>query len=247
MAFITMENVSKTFPKNIVGVDNISLEIEKGEFVFLLGRSGSGKSTLIKLLTREIEPTKGNIIIENENINEISANKMPFFRRKLGLVKQEFFLLEQKNLFDNVAIAMMAIEQPKKAIDEMVPAVLGMVGMRNKAMSYPHEISGGERMRVELARAIVNAPKVLIADEPTANLDNDASWDIMCLLDDINRLGITVIVATHAKDLVNILKKRVITLHHGKKIGDVKKGKYGDVVAPFQYQMKFEDKVKRNK
>lgn len=230
MSEVLMEHVSKIFKNNMPGLRNVNLKIEKGEFVFLLGRSGAGKSTLMKLITRELEPTRGEIYVDGQRIDTIKRKDIAFLRRKMGIIKQERTLLEHKTVYENVAFALVATEQPKKVIEQSVPAALGLVGMRKKADCMPSELSGGEKFRIELARAVVNNPSILIADEPTANLDPDSAWDIMCLIDEINRCGITVIVATHAKQLVNIMKKRVVTLYHGQIIGDVKKGRYGDII-----------------
>lgn len=236
MPYILLEQVTKRFDGNKIGIQNASLEIEKGEFVFFVGKSGSGKTTLIKLISRQYKPTEGVVIFEDEKLNDMPAKKIPYLRRKMGVITQETGLLETRTVYENIAFAMLATEQAPKVIQEAVPTALGMVGMRKKADRLPSEISGGERIRVALARAIVNNPQVLIADEPTANLDADSAWDIMCLLKEINHIGITVLVATHAKELVNIMKKRVVTLNQGKIIGDVKKGKYGDTISAYQYQ-----------
>lgn len=227
---ILFQDVTKTYKNNLVGVKDINLEIGQGEFLFLLGKSGAGKSTLIKLITKEINPTKGEIHIENIILGQVAQKEIPFFRRSLGIVHQEAGLLEYKTVYDNVAFAMMATEQPYELICDSVPTALGIVGLRQKAQSMPHELSGGEQFKVALARAIVNSPRILIADEPTANLDPDTAWDIMCLLDEINRKGVTVLVATHAYEMVNIMKKRVVTLYEGRIIGDVRSGKYGYLV-----------------
>lgn len=230
MAAITFNNVTKIYENNVIGLNNITINIQKGEFVFILGKSGSGKSTFLNLITRQIEPTSGKITVEDVNISEIPKKKVPFFRRNFGIVYQETSLLPNKNVYDNIAFAMIATEKPTSLIKKSVPIALGTVGMRKKAACYPWELSGGELFRVGLARAIVNNPSIIIADEPTANLDPDMSWDIMCLLDELNRKGVTVLVATHAKELVNIMRKRVVTFYNGKMIGDVKNGKYGYII-----------------
>lgn len=252
MSYILLDQVTKLFDGGKVGIQNASLQIEKGEFVFLVGRSGSGKTTLIKLISRIYQPTKGTVFVEDENLNTMPAKMVPYLRRKIGIVTQEAGLLEHKTVFENIEFAMIATEHSKEKRQTSIPAALSVVGMSAKASCFPHEISIGERMKVELARAIANNPKILIADEPTASLDPDSAWDIMCLLRDINQIGITVIVATHAKELVNIMKKRVVTLSHGKIIGDVKKGKYGDTISPLQYELKYgfhsgKNKLLRNK
>lgn len=230
MAAIAFNNVTKIYENNVIGLNNITINIQKGEFVFILGKSGAGKSTFLNLITRQIEPTSGKITVEDVNISEIPKKKVPFFRRNFGIVYQEASLLPNKNVYDNIAFAMIATEKPTSLIKKSVPIALGTVGMRKKADCYPWELSGGELFRVGLARAIVNNPSIIIADEPTANLDPDMSWDIMCLLDEFNRKGVTVLVATHAKELVNIMRKRVVTFYNGRMIGDVKNGKYGYII-----------------
>lgn len=230
MPVITFDKVTKVFDHGVVGVENISLRIEQGEFVFLLGKSGAGKSTFMRLLIRDLEPTNGSIFFEHQNVMELKKKELPFLRRKFGVIWQDPMLLPNRTVYDNVALAMYATEQPKELISQSVPAALGLVGMRKKWENYPNELSGGEQFKVALARAVVNNPQILIADEPTANLDKDSAWDTMYLLDEINRCGITVIVASHAKELVSIMRKRVITLTEGRILGDVKRGKYGDIV-----------------
>jgi cell division transport system ATP-binding protein len=226
MAVIIFENVTKIFNQDIIGVQDLSFEIEKGEFVFLVGRNGAGKSTFLKLLTTQLLPTVGDIIVEGESIGMIKRNKIPYFRRKFGIMEKDVGLLNDRTLYDNIAFAMIATGQPKKLIESRVGEVLGVVGLRKMYQQYPSELSGGEVARALLARALVINPHIIVADEPTANLDSDASWDFMCLLDDISRQGITVIIASHDRELVTVLKKRVITLADGKIIKDEKKGRY---------------------
>ena len=226
---INIENVSKVYPNGTIGVENINIHIEKGEFVFLVGSSGSGKSTMIKLLLKELDPTDGQITINSVKTGELKRNQVPYLRRNLGVVFQDFRLLPNKTVFDNVAFAMQVIEAPVKTIRRNVPTVLSLVGLRDKARMYPKELSGGEQQRTALARAIVNNPPILIADEPTGNLDPATAWDIMTLLVEINKRGTTVVIATHAKDIVDQMQKRVITLSDGHIIRD-KKGGYSDEV-----------------
>lgn len=225
---IYLENVTKVYPNGSEGIKNINIDIEKGEFVFIIGSSGSGKSTLIRLLLKELDPTDGEIIINNMKSSEITRSQIPFFRRNLGVVFQDFRLLPNKTVYENVAFAMRVIEAPNRRIRRNVATVLSLVGLQNKAKAYPNQLSGGEQQRTALARAIVNNPPILIADEPTGNLDPETAWDIMCLLDDINKRGTTVVVATHAKDIVDSMKKRVITLNKGLLVRDIEKGGYDD-------------------
>ena len=225
---IRVDNVIKVYPNGSAGVENVSIHIERGEFVFIIGSSGSGKSTLIKLLMKELNPTSGQIVINKINTTKMKRNKIPYLRRNLGIVFQDFRLLPQKNVYENVAFAMQVIEAPRSQIRRNIPTVLSLVGLQNKAKALPNQLSGGEQQRTALARAIVNNPPILIADEPTGNLDPDTAWDIMCLLDEINKRGTTVVVATHAKDIVDAMQKRVITLKGGHVIRDVKKGGYSD-------------------
>nr|WP_297279877.1 ATP-binding cassette domain-containing protein [uncultured Butyricicoccus sp.] len=237
MATITLESVTKEYDKGritqkkiVSAVTNINLKIEQGEFVFVLGSSGAGKSTLLRLMAGDTRPTRGRVLLDDIDLAKLPERRRPQIRRRYGVVWQQPRMIEDRTIFDNIAITMRAAHAPKKRIVEAVPKALGIVGLRNTAMRYPHEVSGGELMRVELARAIVNSPEILIIDEPTANLDNDTAWDIMQLLDEINRRGTTVIMATHAKSFVNILRKRVVTLSDGRIIGDVQKGRYGYIV-----------------
>ena len=225
---ININNVTKVYPNGSEGVKNVTINIGKGEFVFIIGSSGSGKSTLIKLLLKELDPTEGVITINNINTGRISRNQVPYLRRNLGVVFQDFRLLQNKTVYENVAFAMQVIESPSRQIRRSVPTVLSLVGLQQKSKAYPKELSGGEQQRTALARAIVNNPPILIADEPTGNLDPDTAWDIMCLLDEINKRGTTVVVATHARDIVDAMQKRVVTLKHGHVIRDIKKGGYSD-------------------
>ncbi|WP_341875669.1 cell division ATP-binding protein FtsE [Defluviitalea saccharophila] len=225
---IKLHNITKTYPNNVTALKNISLSIEKGEFVFIIGSSGSGKSTLLKLLLKEIEPSHGEIIINEKNITNLRKKEIPFLRRKLGVVFQDFRLLPNKTVYENVAFAMQIVEATPKEIRRNVPTVLSMVGLAKKARCYPNQLSGGEQQRTALARAIVNNPPILICDEPTGNLDPVTSWEIMKLLKDINDRGTTVIIATHEKDIVDRMKKRVIEIKEGILIRDLQKGGYSD-------------------
>lgn len=225
---ITINNVSKVYPNGSQAVKNISLQIEKGEFVFIIGSSGSGKSTLIKMLMKELDPSSGEIIINGINTTKMNRSQIPYLRRNLGIVFQDFRLLPKKTVYENVAFAMRVTEASSRHIARNVPTVLSLVGLQNKSRAYPNELSGGEQQRTALARAIVNNPPILIADEPTGNLDPETAWDIMYLLDEINKRGTTVVVATHASDIVDEMQKRVVMLNHGNIIRDVERGGYFD-------------------
>ena len=227
---IEFRNVSKTYDTGTEAVHNANFRIDKGDFAFLVGSSGSGKSTLIKLILKEEEPTSGNIIINGKDTTFLKPKRVPFLRRSMGVVFQDFRLLPDRTVYDNVAYAMYIVRSTPRHIRRQVPMVLSLVGLSNKAKMYPNELSGGEQQRVALARALVNNPSMLIADEPTGNLDPETAWDIMTLLSDINARGTTVVVATHAKDIVNKMKKRVIQIEEGNIIRDDKKGGYDSEV-----------------
>ena len=219
---IKLEHVSKSYSAGIPALNDISLNIEEGEFVFIVGNSGSGKSTLIKLLLKELEPTKGVITINNRNLNAIRRKQIPKYRRNVGVVFQDFRLLKDRNVYENVAFAQKVIGTPARLIRSSVPPMLSMVGLAAKYKSYPKQLSGGEQQRVAIARALVNQPKILLADEPTGNLDNHNAWEIMKLLEEINQKGTTVVVVTHNLEIVKAMKKRVITMKKGVIISDEK-------------------------
>ena len=225
---IEFRNVSKKYETGTEAIHNINFKINKGEFAFLVGSSGSGKSTIIKLILKEEEPTSGNIIINGKDTTFLKPSRDPFLRRSMGIVFQDFRLLPDKTVYENVAFAMYVVRATPKHIRRQVPMVLSLVGLANKAKVYPNELSGGEQQRVALARAIVNNPSMLIADEPTGNLDPNTAWDIMELLNDINLRGTTVVVATHAKDIVDKMNKRVIRIDKGNIVRD-EKGGYDEV------------------
>ncbi len=225
---IEFRNVSKVYETGTEAVHNANFKIDKGEFVFLVGSSGSGKSTLIKLILKEEEPTRGNIIINGKDTTYLKPNKIPYLRRSMGVVFQDFRLLPDKTVYENVAFAMYIVKATPRHIRRQVPMVLSLVGLSAKAKMYPDELSGGEQQRVALARALVNNPSMIIADEPTGNLDPDTAWEIMNLLNDINLRGTTVVMATHAKNIVDEMNKRVIHMHKGNIIRD-EVGGYGDV------------------
>ena len=219
---IKLEHVSKSYSAGIPALNDISLNIEEGDFVFIVGNSGSGKSTLIKLLLKELEPTKGVITINNRNLNAIRRKQIPKYRRNVGVVFQDFRLLKDRNVYENVAFAQKVIGTPARLIRSSVPTMLSMVGLAAKYKSYPKQLSGGEQQRVAIARALVNQPKILLADEPTGNLDNHNAWEIMKLLEEINQKGTTVVVVTHNLEIVKAMKKRVITMKKGVIISDEK-------------------------
>jgi len=207
-------------------LNNINLHIQKGEFVFLVGSSGAGKSTLIKMLLKETEVTTGTIVIDSDDITKMKRRDIPHLRRNIGVVFQDFKLLQEKTVYENVAFAMEVIEASPREVRRQVPIILSMVGLSKKYDLYPQQLSGGEQQRVSLARAMVNSPKILIADEPTGNLDPDTSWDIMKLLVEINQRGTTILMATHAKDIVNNMKKRVVAIEGGRIVRDEMRGAY---------------------
>jgi cell division transport system ATP-binding protein len=230
---IRMENVTKIYENGAVGLDDVSVHIEQGEFVFVVGSSGSGKSTFIRLLMREIEADKGLITINDVDITKLKRNEIPYLRRKVGVVFQDFRLLPSKTVYDNVAFAMQVVETPQRIIKRNVPQILAMVGLNKKAWAYPNQLSGGEQQRVALARAIINKPPILLADEPTGNLDPATAREIMELLQEINDRGTTVVVATHAKDIVDEMQKRVITISKGKIKRD-EEGGYGNETSELE-------------
>ncbi|WP_291637021.1 cell division ATP-binding protein FtsE [Clostridium sp.] len=224
---IQFNKVTKIYDNNVIALSNVDITIEKGEFVFLVGPSGAGKSTFIKILLKEIELTTGNVIINNTDITKLTRKQIPYFRRKIGVVFQDFRLIDTLNVYENVAFALRVIECSPRDIRKKVPMVLDLVGLSKKYMAFPNEISGGEQQRVSLARAIVNNPTLLIADEPTGNLDPETAIDIMNILNDINKAGTTVIMATHAKNIVDSMKKRVLAIEKGVLARDEQRGRYG--------------------
>lgn len=223
---ITFNRVSKSYEKGTTAVNNISLQIRKGEFVFIVGSSGSGKSTLIKLMLKEIEPTSGTIFVNDRDLSRLKREQIAKYRRSIGVVFQNFRLLKDRNVYENVAFAQRVIEMPSSIIRRKVPDMLAVMGLSDKQKSFPNQLSGGEQQRVALARALVNNPVILLADEPTGNLDPKNSWEIMHLLDEINKRGTTVVVVTHNQEIVNMMQKRVITMNKGVLISDEQKGGY---------------------
>ncbi len=223
---IVFQNVTKTYNHGTVALDKISFKIEPGEFVSIVGRSGAGKSTVVKLLLAEEKPSKGQIFFGSYEVNKLRSNEFPEFRRHMGVIFQDFRLLSKKTVFENVAFALEVAGRPQGEINEFVPQVLDMVSMKEKMNNFPAELSGGEKQRAAIARAMINRPDVLIADEPTGNLDPFNTWEVIKLLKKINELGSTVILATHDKEVVNALGERVITLEDGKLIKDEEHGRF---------------------
>ena len=221
---IKLEHVSKSYSAGIPALNDVNLEIEDGEFVFIVGDSGSGKSTLIKMLLKELEPSDGTITIDGKVLGKIKRRQIPKFRRNIGVVFQDFRLLKDRNVYENIAFAQKVIGESNHSIRKKVPNMLALVGIAAKYRSYPKELSGGEQQRVAIARALVNEPSILLADEPTGNLDNNNAWEIMKLLEEINERGTTVIVVTHNLEIVKVMKKRVITIQKGVVVGDSKEG-----------------------
>ena len=225
---IMLEDVSKSYSTGAPALSGVNLTINKGEFVFVVGDSGSGKSTLIKLLLRELTPTTGKVQVNGYDVGRLKRRKVPKFRRNIGVVFQDFRLLKDWNVYENVAFAQRIIQVPIREIRKNVPSILSTVGLAGKYKAKPRQLSGGEQQRVALARALVNQPPILLADEPTGNLDPKNSWDIMKLLEEINKGGTTVLVVTHNREIVNAMQKRVITMKKGVVISDEEKGGYID-------------------
>ena len=228
MNMIEFKNVSKIYDEDTIALKNINLSIKKGEFIFLVGPSGSGKTTFIKLVIKEFDESSGSIYIAGRNISNLKANRIPQLRRNVGCVFQDFKLLPNRTVFENVAFALEVIGKPSYEIKVQVPQVLKLVGLYNKLNSYPHQLSGGEQQRVSIARAFVNRPPVLLADEPTGNIDPGTSEGIMKILSRINLIGATVLMATHDRNIVNSMRRRVVELEEGEIIRDQKRGVYGD-------------------
>ncbi len=227
LAMIKTQNVTKTYKDSVVALDDVSIEIGKGEFVFMVGPTGSGKSTFIRLMLKEEEPTHGSIWVAGKNIAKLSPWKVPYLRRNVGTVFQDFKLLPERTVFENVAFALEVIGKPRYVIEKRAPEILELVGLGGKLSNYPHELSGGEQQRVSIARAFVNRPLILLADEPTGNLDPATSVEIMKLLDRINRTGTTVVMATHDNAIVDAMRRRVIELDGGRVVRDQARGVYG--------------------
>ena len=225
---IYLDKVSKIYTAGAPALNGVTLHINRGEFVFIVGDSGSGKSTLIKLLLRELIPTKGKVWVMGHDVAKLSHWKIPKFRRNLGIVVQDFRLLKDRHVYENVAFAQRIVEVPAKEIRKNVPKVLATVGLAGKYKAKPKQLSGGEQQRVALARALINKPSILLADEPTGNLDPKNSWEIMNLLEEINKSGTTVVVVTHNREIVNAMHKRVVTMKKGVIVSDEEEGEYID-------------------
>ena len=238
---IKLEHVSKSYSAGIPALNDVSLNIEEGEFVFVVGDSGSGKSTLIKLLLKELEPTEGTITINGRKLNKIRRRQIPKFRRNIGVVFQDFRLLKDRNIYDNVAFAQKVIGESNRSIKKNVPKLLSMVGLAAKCRSYPRQLSGGEQQRVAIARALINKPKILLADEPTGNLDANNAWEIMKLMEEINEQGTTVVVVTHNLEIVKAMNKRVITMQKGVVVDDTASDHYGKDTSVEQDDDLFDD------
>lgn len=223
---IAMDHISKQYSTGVEALSDVSIRIHKGEFVFVVGKSGSGKSTFIKLLLKELNPTEGRIFVGGRQVTNLKRKQVSLYRRKIGVVFQDFRLLKNKTVFENVAFAQEIIGMTKRDIARNVPIMLEMVGLKGKEKMYPHELSGGEQQRVAIARALINQPTILLADEPTGNLDTKTAWDIMMLLEEVNKMGTTVVVVTHNNDVVDVMQKRVINLEDGVLVRDEKKGGY---------------------
>jgi cell division transport system ATP-binding protein len=226
LPIIALDAVSKQYQTGVDALKDVSIRIEQGEFVFVVGKSGSGKSTFIKLLLKELDPTSGKLYIAGRLVNKLRRKQVPLYRRNIGVVFQDFRLLKDRTVFENVAFAQRIIGRNKREIIRNVSTMLTIVGLTEKADAYPHELSGGEQQRVAIARALVNQPTILLADEPTGNLDPQNAWEIMMLLQEVNKMGTTVVVVTHNNDIVDIMQKRVVTLEEGRVIRDDKKGGY---------------------
>lgn len=224
---IQMKNVYKKYPNGIVALNGLDVEIDQGEFVYIVGPSGAGKSTFIKMMYREERPTSGQMLVDGVDITTLKNKHVPMLRRNIGVVFQDFKLLPRLNVYENVAFALEVIEESPDSIRKKVIDTLDLVGLKQKARMFPNELSGGEQQRVSIARSIVNTPKVMIADEPTGNLDPDTSWDIMRLFEEINNRGTTIIMATHNREIVNTIRHRVIAIEGGLIVRDVAGGDYG--------------------
>ncbi|MBQ5426893.1 MAG: cell division ATP-binding protein FtsE [Pseudobutyrivibrio sp.] len=225
---IRLDHVSKSYEVGKPALEDVTIHIDPGEFVFIVGDSGSGKSTLIRLLLKELEPTKGKIYINGQDLKKVTHKKIPMYRRNVGVVFQNFRLLPDRNVYENVAFAMKVVESSNRDIKKKVPSILSMVGLAAKYRSRPSQLSGGEQQRVAIARALVNEPKIILADEPTGNLDSDNTWEIMKLLEEINQRGTTVLVVTHNMEIVRTMNKRVITIKKGVVVSDVGGDDYED-------------------
>ena len=223
---IALEHISKQYSTGVDALKDISIRIDKGEFVFIVGKSGSGKSTFIKLLLKELDPTEGRLFVGGRQVTRLKRKQVSLYRRQIGVVFQDFRLLKNKTVYENIAFAQQIIGMSRRETERNVSIIMDMVALTGKEKVYPNELSGGEQQRVAIARALINRPTILLADEPTGNLDPQTAWDIMMLLQEVSRLGTTVVVVTHNNDIVDVMQKRVITLDKGILIHDEKKGGY---------------------
>lgn len=223
---IALEHISKQYSTGVDALQDISLRIDKGEFVFIVGKSGSGKSTFIKLLLKELDPTEGRLFVGGRQVTRLKRKQVSLYRRQIGVVFQDFRLLKNKTVFENIAFAQQIIGMSRRETERNVAIIMDMVGLMGKEKVYPNELSGGEQQRVAIARALINRPTILLADEPTGNLDPQTAWDIMMLLQEVSQTGTTVVVVTHNNDIVDVMQKRVITLDQGILVHDEKKGGY---------------------
>ena len=223
---IALDNISMRYPTGVDALQNITLRIEKGEFAFIVGKSGSGKSTFIKVLLKELEPTSGKLYVGGRQVLNLDRKQISLYRRQIGVVFQDFRLLKHKTVYENIAFAQEIVGMSKKNTARNTGIMIEMMGLKGKEEMYPHELSGGEQQRVAIVRALVNQPAILLADEPTGNLDPQTAWDIMMLLQEVNKFGTTVVVVTHNNDVVDLMQKRVITLEEGRLVRDEKKGSY---------------------
>ncbi len=223
---IALEHISKQYSTGVDALQDISLRIDKGEFVFVVGKSGSGKSTFIKLLLKELDPTEGRLFVGGRQVTRLKRKQVSLYRRQIGVVFQDFRLLKNKTVFENIAFAQQIIGMSRRETERNVAIIMDMVGLAGKEKVYPNELSGGEQQRVAIARALINRPTILLADEPTGNLDPQTAWDIMMLLQEVSQTGTTVVVVTHNNDIVDVMQKRVITLDQGILVHDEKKGGY---------------------
>ena len=226
LPIIALDDVSKQYQTGVDALKHVTLQIENGEFVFIVGKSGSGKSTFIKLLLKELDPTSGKLYIAGRLVNKLKRKQVPLYRRNIGVVFQDFRLLKDRTVFENIAFAQRIIGRSKREMIRNVTTMLTIVGLTDKADAYPNELSGGEQQRVAIARALVNQPTILLADEPTGNLDPQNAWEIMMLLQEVNKMGTTVVVVTHNNDIVDVMQKRVVTLSEGTVVRDDEKGGY---------------------
>src|SRR5690625_2515904 len=224
---IVMKDIYKRYQNGVTALNGISITINKGEFVYIVGPSGAGKSTFVKLMYREVKPSDGELFIDGTDLSKLKEKEIPYLRRNIGVIFQDFKLLPRLSVYENVSFALEVIEETPRRIRKQVMEVLDLVGLKNKARALPHQLSGGEQQRVAIARAIVNNPKLVIADEPTGNLDPETSWEIMDILEEINTRGTTIIMATHSKEIVNTMKKRVIAIESGLIVRDEDQGEYG--------------------